>query len=58
MHLLVPLNTARVTFDQTKMFAKALAQVMVRDDPKRITAVMKKEERRGKVFIDWNQNDR
>jgi len=40
------------------MFAKALAQVMVRDDPKRITAVMKKEERRGKVFIDWNQNDR
>jgi bifunctional non-homologous end joining protein LigD len=58
VHLFVPLNTPRVTFEQTKMFAKALAQLLARDDPQRITAVMRKDERRRKVFIDWNQNDR
>lgn len=56
LHLLVPLNTSDVTFEQTKTFAKAVAQVLARDDPKHVTAIMRKENRRGKVFIDWNQN--
>jgi bifunctional non-homologous end joining protein LigD len=57
VHLLVPLNTRGVTFDDTKTFARAVAQTLARDDPKRITAVMRKEDRTGKVFIDWGQND-
>lgn len=58
VHLLVPLNTAGVTFEQTKTFAKAVAQTLARDDPNRITSQMRKDLRDGKVFIDWNQNDR
>ena len=27
-------------------------------DPKRVTIVMAKEQRRGRVFVDWSQNDR
>lgn len=58
VHLLVPLNTKDVTFDQSRHFAKAVAQLLSRDDPKHVTSVMRKESRAGKVFIDWNQNDR
>jgi bifunctional non-homologous end joining protein LigD len=58
LHLLVPLNTGDTTFDQTKPFAKAVADTLARDDRKHITAIMRKTERHGKVFIDWNQNDR
>jgi len=58
LHLLVPLNTPDVTFDQTKSFAKAVAQVLSREDPKHVTAIMRKDDRHRKVFIDWNQNDR
>jgi DNA primase len=38
--------------------SKALAETLARDDPKRVTSVMRKENRKGKVYIDWNQNDR
>jgi bifunctional non-homologous end joining protein LigD len=57
LHLYVPLNTA-VTFDQTKRFARALAQLLERDDPKGVTSNMRKDLRKGRVFVDWSQNDR
>ncbi len=57
LHLYVPLNTP-TTFDQTKSFAHALAQMLARDYPDEITANMRKSEREGKVFVDWSQNDR
>ena len=56
LHLWVPLNTG-VTFDQTKSFARSVAQILERDDPKHVTYNMKKSLRAGKVFIDWSQND-
>ena len=55
-HLVVPLNTA-VSFDATKTFARSLADLLARDDPKRITTNMSKSQRTGKVFVDWSQND-
>jgi bifunctional non-homologous end joining protein LigD len=56
LQLYVPLNTP-VTYDETKGFSRALAQVLERAHPKQVTSNMAKELRRGKVFIDWSQND-
>lgn len=58
LHLAVPLNTPGVTADGTKGLALALGQLLAKRDPERVTTVMKKENRRGKVFVDWSQNDR
>jgi bifunctional non-homologous end joining protein LigD len=56
LHLVVPLNT-KVTFDDTKEFARAVAMLFEQNDPKHVTSVMRKDLRGGKVFIDWSQND-
>lgn len=58
LHISVPLNGAEVTDDATKEFALALGQMLVARDPKRTTVNMAKAERKGRVFIDWSQNDR
>jgi bifunctional non-homologous end joining protein LigD len=58
LHLSVPLNTPGVTDDATKSFSLALGQLHESRDPKRVTTVMAKEHRRGRVFVDWSQNDR
>jgi bifunctional non-homologous end joining protein LigD len=56
LHLAVPVQGASA--DDTKTFARALGEVLVKRDPKRVTVVMAKDQRRGKVFVDWSQNDR
>jgi len=56
MHLYVPLNTS-ATFEQTKAFARELAQRLEREHPDLVTSNMLKKERGGKVFMDWSQND-
>jgi len=57
MQLAVPVNTAGVTEPQAKGFAKAVAETIERSDPDRYVSRMTKALRRGKVFIDWSQND-
>jgi len=57
LHMWVPLNRKEITFDQTKSFSHAIAQIMEREDPEHVVSVMKKELRKGKIFIDWSQND-
>jgi bifunctional non-homologous end joining protein LigD len=52
----VPLG-GKVTFDQTKDFARTVAQLLEERDRKRVISQMKKELRTGKVFVDWSQND-
>lgn len=56
LHVYVPLITP-VTFGQTKDLPRAMAGLMARDDPKHVTANMRKDLRAGKVFVDWSQND-
>lgn len=56
LQLYVPLNTP-TSFDATKMFARALAQVLEQDHPEHVVSDMKKRLRTGKVFVDWSQND-
>jgi bifunctional non-homologous end joining protein LigD len=57
LHIYVPLNTA-ATFEQTKSFANTLAQSMRDQYPTQVVSAMRKDQRAGKVFIDWSQNDR
>ncbi|HTL46629.1 MAG TPA: non-homologous end-joining DNA ligase [Verrucomicrobiae bacterium] len=56
LHFLVPLNTP-VTFAQTKAFARRLGERFEREDPGLVSTQMRKDKRRGKVFVDWSQND-
>jgi len=57
LHVYVPLNSRGVTFDQTKAFAKAVAQILERRHPGKVLTSMTRSERAGKIFIDWSQND-
>jgi bifunctional non-homologous end joining protein LigD len=52
----VPLNTP-VTYEQTKPFAHALAKLLENQHPELVVSKMKKELRKGKVLVDWSQND-
>src|SRR5213079_2885767 len=56
LQVYVPLNTA-ATFDETKGLSRSLAQRLERDHPDRVTSNMSKAVRKGKVFVDWSQND-
>lgn len=56
LHLFVPLNTP-ATFARTKAFAREFARNMEERHPDRVLSKMRKDLRRGKVFIDWSQND-
>src|SRR5437899_10170525 len=56
LQVYVPLNTA-VTYDQTKDLSRSLAQRLEREHPDRVTSNMSKAVRKGKVFVDWSQND-
>ncbi|HEY3552354.1 MAG TPA: DNA ligase D, partial [Solirubrobacterales bacterium] len=56
MQLYVPLN-GDVSYDDTKPFAKAVAEVLEKKFPERVVSQMSKAKRPGKVLIDWSQND-
>ncbi len=55
LQLYLPLNTPH-THEHASSFGLAVAQVLEKDDPKRVTSVMKRDLRKGKVFVDWSQN--
>ena len=57
MQLYVPLNTPH-THEHCSSFAQAVAQVLEKHHEDRVTSVMAKAVRPGKVFIDWSQNSR
>jgi bifunctional non-homologous end joining protein LigD len=56
LQVYVPLNTS-VTYDQTKDLSRSLAQYLEREHANLVTSNMSKAVRKGKVFVDWSQND-
>jgi bifunctional non-homologous end joining protein LigD len=56
LQIYVPLNTA-TTYESTKPFAHALAQLLEHDHRELVVSDMKKQLRTGKVLVDWSQND-
>jgi bifunctional non-homologous end joining protein LigD len=56
LQLYVPLNTA-VTYVETKVVSKGLAQLFEQEHPDLAVHKQLKELRKGRVLIDWSQND-
>ena len=57
MQVYVPLNTPGVTYEQTKGFAKAVAELLEAEAGDLVVARQTKTLRKGKVLVDWSQND-
>jgi bifunctional non-homologous end joining protein LigD len=58
MQVYVPLNTPGVSYRDTSPFAKGIAELLERRDPKLVVSEMNKSLRKGRVFVDWSQNSR
>jgi bifunctional non-homologous end joining protein LigD len=56
LQIYVPLNTP-TTYESTKMFSHALAQLLEHDHKELVLSEMSRQARTGKVFVDWSQND-
>ena len=56
MQIYLPLNT-KVAYESTKTFAHELAELMEQQFPDLVLSRMEKTLRKGKVFMDWSQND-
>ena len=57
LQVYVPLNAPDVTYDDTKPFAKAVAELIEKQHPELVVSRMSKDLRPGKVLVDWSQND-
>ena len=55
LHVVLPIR-ANLTWDETKSFSKAVADLLVRTSPGLFTASASKEQRKGKIFIDYLRN--
>lgn len=56
LQVYVPLNTP-VTYEQSKDFARAVAELLEARQPELVVSRMAKGLREGRVLIDWSQND-
>ncbi len=56
-HIVVPLTPTK-NWQEFRAFAKQLAELMERKWPERYTSNMRKEKRKGKIFVDWVRNSR
>ncbi|MGZ4269275.1 MAG: DNA ligase D [Solirubrobacteraceae bacterium] len=57
MQVYLPLNTPGVTFEQTKAFARTVAELLAKEVPELVVAQQSRAKRAGKVLVDWMQND-
>jgi bifunctional non-homologous end joining protein LigD len=55
LQVYVPLNT-KTSYEETKPFARAIAQLLEKQTPGEVVSKMAKVDREGKVFVDWSQN--
>ena len=56
LQVYVPINSA-VTYEKTKAFSHAIAELLESRSPEAVVSKMLKNLRRGKVLVDWSQND-
>ena len=56
LQVYIPINSA-VTYDKTKAFSHAIAELLESQSPETVVSNMQKSRRPGKVLVDWSQND-
>src|SRR3984893_12485752 len=56
LQVYVPINSA-VTYEKSKAFSHAIAELLESRSPEAVVSKMLKNLRRGKVLVDWSQND-
>ena len=57
MQVYLPIDPDTVTYEQTKPFAKQVAELLEARLPELVVSRMTKTLRAGRVFVDWSQND-
>jgi bifunctional non-homologous end joining protein LigD len=57
LQVYVPLNTVEITYAHTKPMARAFAELLEKQHPELVVSRMTKSLRKGKVLVDWSQND-
>src|SRR5688572_24280477 len=57
LHIVVPITPQRA-WSECLMFSRAVADVLVRADPKRLTTAFAKQGRESKILIDYLRNNR
>jgi bifunctional non-homologous end joining protein LigD len=55
LHVTVPLKRTR-TFEEVRAFADAIGDLMVEQDPKRLTRVWSRAERGDRIYVDTGRN--
>jgi bifunctional non-homologous end joining protein LigD len=56
LHVVLPIKNT--PWDEAKGFARALAESMEQDDPKRFVSTAKKTRRENRIFVDYLRNSR
>ncbi|MGH2857297.1 MAG: DNA ligase D, partial [Solirubrobacteraceae bacterium] len=57
MQVYVPLNDPKLTYAQTKPFARRIAELLEQRMGELVVSRMAKRLRQGRVLVDWSQND-
>jgi bifunctional non-homologous end joining protein LigD len=57
LQIYIPLNHEGASYERTKPFAKAVAELLEQAEPELVVSRMTRARRTGKVLIDWSQND-
>ncbi len=57
LQVYVPLNAGAMPYVRTKAFSRAVAELLAREEAGLVVSRQVKAERRGKVLVDWLQNE-
>ena len=56
IHVVVPILQKKYSFEKTRAFAHLVAEKLVKQNPKKFTLEMRKDKRKGRVYIDTLRN--
>jgi bifunctional non-homologous end joining protein LigD len=57
IHVVVPIRPER-EWPEVRAFAKAFCNTLAEADPERVTVALRKDQRRGRIFLDFLRNQR